>query len=233
MRKLMLIGVILACTPFAIAQDCSFAIADDDSLETALTEFHDIMAELWHGPVAEDNMFPVRKMAHDLSVARDAVMAANLPEKFFDHCADISAVAEAFSSSVSRVVELVDNKGDDDEIKTAFSEMHDAYRSLRHALVLPEEMIDAFHDVLQPLWHESYRAKDTAAIVKDIPKLKVRAKLLHNIAGRTGDVHLTEACGDLLETISILEEAAAAEDDIAILAALEAVHTAFHALHNE
>ena len=231
MRKTLLATILILTAAVAVnAEDCLFTMGDDDSLDKALEAFHDIMAELVHGPVEEGNMQAVREEIGDLVNAKDAVMAANLPTKFEKHCGDISASAKTFFASVDALKQAAESNGSDEEIKEAFSKIHDSYRALRQALILPEEMIEAIHEILQPLWHEAYPAKDIEAIKAGVPKLKVRTKLLVTVAARLEDAELKAAAGNLLESITTLEEAVAADDGTAILAALELVHEAYHQL---
>lgn len=230
MRKQKLFVVLLS-TVFVVAvgaQDCKFPIKDDDSLKTAIEAFHDIMAELWHGPIPDGNMDPVRKQISELLSRRDAVMSANLPEEYSDRCAAFSEKAAEFTASVENLAQIVNGESEDSEIKDAFSMMHDAYRAMREALITPREMIEAFHDILQPLWHESYPEKDVEAIKAGIPKLKVRARLIVVFAERANDMDLVKLATVLLEATETLDEAARADDDVAILSAFEVVHDAYH-----
>jgi len=231
MKKTLLATILMLTAAIALhAEDCLFSLGDDESLDKALEAFHGIMAELVHGPVQEGNFQPVREQVGALVSAKAAIMSANLPTKFEKHCADISASAKTLFDSVDTLQQLAENNGSDEEIKAAFSKMHVSYRALRQALILPEEMIEAIHEILQPLWHEAYPAKDVEAIKAGVPKLKVRTKLLVSVAGRLEDAVLTDAATKLLESISTLEEAVAADDGTAILAALELVHEAYHQL---
>jgi hypothetical protein len=223
-------ALILALTVISTAQDCIFQIGDDDSLEQALTSFHDLMAEMLHGPVEEGDLTPIRDRIVELTAARDAVLAANLPSKYSDNCADISVAAKAFSDSINSLTELVELQAEDDEIKQAFMKVHDTYQGLREAMIQPEEMIEALHEIIHPLWHDSYPAKDTDAIKEGTPKLKIRAKLLLSIAERIENPEMVKATKDLLEAITTLEEAITADDDLAILEAFKLVHDAYHGL---
>ena len=212
------------------AQECAFAFQDEGTIDKALDAFHDVMSELWHGPAQEGNAEPIKQQYADLAALRDAVMESTLSSKFEAHCADISAKAAAFSTSVDDLGVVIESGAEAEAIIEAFSKMHDAYAALRQSMILPEEMIESIHDVLQPIWHDAYPNKDIEAIVAGIPKLKVRTKLLLALAERKGDETMVDATEALLEAIATLEEAAAAEDSVAILAATELVHDAYHAL---
>jgi hypothetical protein len=235
MRNLIIAtAVMVLALPLSLrAQDCIFQIADDDSLETALTTFHDVMSELLHGPVEEGDLAPLRERMGEMIAARDAVMAANLPAKYSESCIEISNAARTFSDATDALVELIELQTEDEAVKQAFMRVHDAYRDLRQAMILPEEMIEALHEVIQPLWHEAYPAKDTESIKAGTPKLKVRAKLLLSIAERIDNAVLAEATKGFLDSIATLEEAIAAEDDAATLQAFEIVHEAFHKISGE
>ena len=226
------LSVLVAAT--AAAQDCIFKIADDDTFEKAKEKFHDVMADLWHGPVQEGKIDPVTKQIGELKAGRDAVMSANLPGKYEVLCPVFSEKATVFSATVDELDRLcslfVSGAVSAEEVKEGFSRMHDAYREMVQTLILPEDLIEAFHDVLQPLWHEAYPSKDIDAIKKGVPSLKVRAKLLVQIAGRVETEAFGEAARALLESVATLQEAIAAGDDLATLTALELLHDAYHSL---
>jgi hypothetical protein len=231
MKKLILTIVILVLSAAALpAQECIFKFADDDSFEKAKTQFHDVMADLLHGPVEKGDIEPVRARIGELVAGRDALMAANLPEKYKDVCPEISANAVVLSNTVDALAELVKNEAGEGEIKDAFMKVHEAYRSVAQSMLLVQDLLDAFHDVIQPVWHEAYPDKDIEAIKKAVPSLKVRAKLIVQISGKVESEAFKNGAQELLESVVTLEEALAAEDAEATLTAVELMHDAYHAL---
>ncbi len=213
----------------ASAQDCIFKPREDDSLRQALKSFHDVLAELVHGPAEKGDFAPVRARAEELVKLRDGIMAAGLPTKLIKRCAEISARATDLSTGVDNLVAQSKANAADAAIKAAFDSVHAAYRSLNSAMVSLEDLLEAFHDLLHPLWHDAYPNKDAAAIKAETPRLKVRAKLILSTAESTDRSRAPVAKG-LLDAVTTLEEAVAARDDMAVLEALRIVHEAYEKL---
>ena len=215
------------------AQDCTFTFEEEGTIGKALDAFHEVMSELWHGPAEEGNAEPIKEKFGEMASLRDAIMQSTLSAKFEPHCADISANAADFSMAIDDLGAVIESGAEAEAIIEALSKVHDAYAGLRQSMILIEDMIESIHDVLHPIWHDAYPAKDTDAIVAAIPKLKVRTKLLISLAQRAENEELVSQAQALLDAIVTLEEAAAAEDSVAILSATEFVHEAFHAFAEE
>ncbi|NWG12654.1 MAG: hypothetical protein HXY20_03870 [Acidobacteria bacterium] len=213
----------------ACAQDCIFKTREDESLKQALKSFHDVLSELVHGPAEKGDFGPVRARAGELAKLRDGIMAAGLPARMVKRCAEISARATDLSKGVENLVAQTEANAIDAAIKTAFDTVHVAYRNLNGALTSLEDLLDAFHDLLHPLWHDAYPNKDAAAIKTATPRLKVRAKLILSSAQST-DKPKAPGAKNLLDAVTTLEEAVAAKDDLAILEALRMVHEAYEML---
>ncbi|MFH1574829.1 MAG: hypothetical protein ABIG68_12660 [Acidobacteriota bacterium] len=213
----------------AYAQDCVFKTQADESLRQALKNFHDAMSQLIHGPAEQGDFAPVKAKAGELAALRDGIMAANLPEKLARRCADISAKAGELSKAVDDLAAQARRNAGDEAMKTALDAVHTAYRNLNSAQTTLDDLLEAFHDVMHPLWHDAYPDKDAAAIKKEIPKLKVRAKLILSTA-ENAEKGRTAGARSLLEAVTTLEEAAAAQDDMAVLEALRIVHDAYEKL---
>lgn len=222
------VGLLLASTA-ARPQDCIFKIKNDDSLQKALKQFHDVMSSLVHGPLEKGDLGPVRAQAPEFAKHRDVIMAASLPPKLARRCPEISARAAELSRAVDRLIDEASSKAGDEAIKAAFDAVHAAYRNLNSAQTTLDDLLEAFHEILHPLWHDAYPAKDAAAVKAEIPKLKVRAKVIMSTA-EASDKARVPGAKSLLETVAMLEEAAAARDDTALLEALRIVHDAYEKL---
>lgn len=225
---LAIAGWLLAATA-ARSQDCIFKIQDDDSLQKALWQFHDVLRALVHGPLEQDDLGPVRIQAPELARHRDAILAAGLPSKLARRCPEISARAAELSRAVDRLLDQVSNKAGNEAVKTALDAVHTAYRNLNSAQTSLDDLLEAFHEILHPLWHDAYPAKDAAAVKAEIPKLKVRAKAILSTA-QASDKAKVSGAKSLLEAVTALEEAAAAKDDAGLLEALRIVHDAYEKL---
>jgi hypothetical protein len=160
MRKILVFGIIALCPalwgPAASAQDCRFKIKGDESLKQAMNSFHEVMSGLVHGAADEGDLSQVKAKAEELAKLRDGIMAANLPEKLAKRCPDISAKAAELSKAVDTLAAQSRSNAGNDAVKLAFDTMHTAYRNLNNSLVSLEDRLEAFHEVMHPLWHDAY-----------------------------------------------------------------------------
>ena len=220
---------IFAFAASAPAQECIFKTNEDETLRQALGDFHDVLAALVHGPAEKGDYAAVRARAGELARLRNGIMSANLPAKLAKRCADISAKAKALSGAVDRLAAQSGSGSDDAALKAAFESVHGGYRALNGSLTTLDDLLEAFHDLLRPLWHDAYPKKDAAAIKAETPKLKVRSKLILGSAESSEKARAPGAKA-LLEAVTTLEEAVAAKDDMAVLEALRLVHDAYEKL---
>lgn len=91
--------------------------------------------------------------------------------------------------------------------------------------------LDAFHEVIAPMWHSAYPAKDYAALrgmAKDVEAgiAKIGAAKLPGIL-REKEASWTKALVDLKAVGAAYAAAAAGKDDAALLVAAEKLHTAY------
>lgn len=221
--------LLMQACGLANAQDCIFKTGDNQSFTLALKSFHDVMSGLVHGAAGKGDFSQVRARAAELARLRDGVMAATLTPKLAKRCPEISAKASQFSQAVDQLAAQSRSNAGDEAIKSAFERVHTTYRDLNGALTSLEDMLAAFHEVLLPLWHDAYPKKDVAAIRAEIPKLKVRAKLILSTA-ENSDQSKVAGARSLMEAVTTLEEAAAAKDDMATLEALRIAHDAYERL---
>ena len=113
--------------------------------------------------------------------------------------------------------------------------------STQAAAAAPQEQIstsvpalDAFHDVIMPMWHTAYPAKDYAALRKltkevDAGIAKIAAAKLPPILHEK-EAAWTKGLVELKASGAAYKQAAAGTNDGALLVAAENVHTAYEAL---
>jgi len=211
------------------SQDCIFKTKEDDSLRQALKDFHDLLSSLVHGPAEKGDFAPVRAQAGEFSRLRGGIMASTLPARLGKRCPEISAKAQELSKAVDSLATRAKENAPDAAVKAAFDSVHVAYRNLSGAMTSLDDLLQAFHDVLRPLWHDAYPNKDAAAIKAETPKLKVRAKLILSTA-EGSDKPKAPGARKLLDAVATLDEAVAAKDDASVLEALRIVHDAYENL---
>lgn len=227
LSTLFAVSILVGCS--LVAQDCLFQTSEDDSLRQSLKGFHDVLSSLVHGPAAKGDFGPVKEKAATLSEWREKILASNLTAQLAKRCGEISARASSLSGTVDKLVAEATADSSDEVMKAALDEVHNAYRDLNNSLTTLEDLLEAFHDVMHPLWHEAYPDKDVEAIKAAIPKLSVRAKLIVATAESTEPSKLTDA-RSLLEKTELLTEAGKADDELAVLEALRITHDAYEKL---
>lgn len=94
-------------------------------------------------------------------------------------------------------------------------------------------VLDAFHDVIMPMWHTAYPAKDYATLRKIVPDVEAGIAKIAAVK-LSGILHDREAAwakglSELKEAGAAYAKAAAGRDDAALLAAAERLHTAYEA----
>ena len=229
MKRFTLFALIICIISFsAQADDCTFSLGDDDSLKKATGEFHDIMAPLWHGPVQKGDVSSVRAGIEGLVAAKNSIMNASLPNDKKEKCVRFSQAALAFSASVDALSNKVNEDADDDQVKAAFASMHDHYEKMMRSLIDMSKYVERFHDVMSPLWHEAWEAKDVEAIRKGTPTL---VKLSYAIRD-SADNKKQETIETLVTAVKSLQNSCEGGSDQDILDAMEEVHEAYHALTN-
>jgi len=225
---LVLIPLLFASTSFG-TQDCAFKTGNDDSLTQALKRFHEEMAALVHGPADGGDYTQVKARAEELVKLSRGVAAANISEKLATRCGELTSRARELTDATANLLAQSRANAGAEAMKAGLDRVHAAYRGLNGALTTLQDMLDGFHDLLHPLWHEAFPNKNTAAIKTEVPKLKVRAKLILSTA-ESREKSRAAGAKSLLDAVTILEEAAAVDDNPSILEALRIVHEAYEKL---
>lgn len=232
MKMIATIAMLITFAAVSTAQDCTFTIADDDTLQTAASTFHDVMAPLWHGPVQDGKTAPVKEQIAELIAGRDLIMKAHLPEEYRHECAAFSAMARQFSDSVDKLDKLIKDGAADETVAETFAAMHMYFERMMRIASPIDSLTERFHEVMQPLWHESYPARDVAAIKAGIPELSKWAEAIAK-----ANMDKCEECqvgtSNLSKAVELLRKSADGGEEAAVLEALEKVHDAYHALDED
>lgn len=93
--------------------------------------------------------------------------------------------------------------------------------------------LDAFHEVIMPMWHSSYPAKDYAALREIAPQVeagvaKIAGAKLPGIL-REKEAAWAKGLTELKAVAAAYVKAAAGKDDSALMAAAENLHTTYEA----
>jgi hypothetical protein len=104
----------------------------------------------------------------------------------------------------------------------------------------PEELnaripqLEAFHEVIMPLWHRAWPEKDVAAIKAALPDVKTRVQALNEVTLpgilRDRKEAWTAGLAKMNASLAAYEKAAAGQESQPLLDALEQTHAAFEEL---
>lgn len=94
--------------------------------------------------------------------------------------------------------------------------------------------LEAFHEVIMPLWHTAWPAKDDAAMKAALPEVQKHVKILRDLRLpgilRDRQEAWSAGLGRLNEALEAYEKAAAGGETQPLLDAVEALHAAFEGL---
>ncbi|MGB2768422.1 MAG: hypothetical protein WBC88_01700 [Candidatus Zixiibacteriota bacterium] len=220
-------------------RDDSVSSAPDtaDLLRTAMDDFHEVLAPLWHESYAEEDFKTIREKAPVLQQKILALIRIPAP-------ADLSQNEEKLHTFLSKRQELAFNvmelnraakDGPDSTLASAFESMHWTYEELEKFFAVQIDELDQFHESLYFLWHRALPARDYETIKKTAPVIKAEVDSLMkvpvpagcNIKGEEFEKRksaLKDAVYGLAETCR-----EGTEDDID--GALRAVHDRFEELN--
>ena len=98
---------------------------------------------------------------------------------------------------------------------------------------IPE--LDAYHDIIYPIWHTAYPEKDYAALRKYAPEVRALAEKIFGAALpgilRDREAKWKDGLALFKKSVDDYAAAAAGNDDAALLAAAEALHAKYEALN--
>lgn len=95
--------------------------------------------------------------------------------------------------------------------------------------------LDAFHEIIYPIWHTAYPQKDMAALRSFVPEIERLAKAVFDakLPGilRERQDQWAQTLSGFKKTVEGYGQAAAGQDDQALLSAAEALHSAYEMLN--
>ena len=101
--------------------------------------------------------------------------------------------------------------------------------SAEHVTTVPE--LDAFHDVIHPMWHDAYPEKDIAALKGFVPQLIEHMEALNKaelpVALKDKETEWKKQLLELNTAVKEYEKAAASGDAQSLLSAAEELHNQY------
>ena len=154
-----------------------------DSLQTALEDFHQILAPLWHQTFPEEDFKTIREKTPLLQEKLMILLKTKLPtyleedeEKLQSYLSKRQELAFYVSQVALAAADTVDSS-----LASAFEQMHWAYEELEKVFAVPIKELDSFHETLYFLWHKALPEEDYDAIKKTVPVLKAEVDSLMKV----------------------------------------------------
>lgn len=235
MRTGLRLAVILA------ALICLAAVVQAEENESCgspkfveMSDFHEVLYKIWHEQYPEDDWQGVRATAPELAARMKLLAEAEIPEVFKYRSADIIKARDTLGKVVADIDQAA--KADDDQkLKTAVKELHDAYHGLVVELHSRPGEVDQLHTVIALMWHEDYPDKNFASLKTRMDSFNgsLNALLSLKLGKRysVDPVKYDEAQSALKEQGAALQAAVAAGDQDAAWSALDKFHEAFRSLN--
>lgn len=155
----------------------------------ALTEFHDVIYQIWHTGWPEKNIKFLSSLLPDVENKGEAVINAELPGILRDKKAKWESKITAFSTSIKEYKSAVE-QNDSSGILNAAEKLHSHYEMLVRTIRPVLKEVDAFHQVLYMLYHyylpnydfEKIKASSKEMVVKmdELNKAQLPVRLKQN-----------------------------------------------------
>jgi hypothetical protein len=201
-----------------------------------LSEFHEIMAELWHNALPNKDYKAIREAAPALVEKKNIVMKGKLPEAFQTRADQFNKQRKVFGEAVDSLAKLAWGK-DDEILAKGLEDMHTAFEKLARSLYTPIPELEEMHKVIYPLWHTSYEKKDFKTIRENATALKEKMGALMKAdlskLKKEKKETFTKLRADLQKTVEEFGAVAKKGDDKELEKAFVKMHSVFHSLNEE
>lgn len=207
--------------------------AETTATVPALDSFHQVIYRVWHEAWPEKNVSLLRELAPDVEKGIATVAAAELPGILRDKKGAWDEGVRELQRSGAAYRTAADAK-DDTALLAAAEALHRRFEMLVRAIRPPLKEVDEFHAALYMLYHHHLPALDMKRIRSSVSDLTQRMIAL-NAATLPDRLKAKGARFDaqrekLSASVQRLEATVANNDEGAIKAAVEAVHSDYQAL---
>jgi hypothetical protein len=227
----LLLSLVLPA--FAAAQSADQS-ADATARVPALEQFHEVIFEIWHDAWPNKNTALLRKLLPDVQKGITEVAGAPLPgilhEKktaWAEGVRKLQAVGSEYESAAA--------SGDDTRLLAAAEKLHSQYEALVRLIRPAIKEIDDFHSVLYRLYHHYLPQNDFVKVRSASGELAEKMKALN--AAKLPSRHSAKqkdfdsARSELSRAVDALAAKVGENDQKAIKAAIETMHTSYEKLN--
>lgn len=229
MNRLWRIAVVgcmlLLASVFAFSTDVTPDVA---AKVPALTDFHDVIAPIWHQAWPNKDVAMLRQMLPDVEKGVAKIAKAELPGILRDKSKVWKESVAKFQATAAEYKAAV--KGaDDTRLLNAAEELHKQYEALVRVVKPPLKELEEFHSVLYVLYHYDYpdykldKIKAEAAALKDKMGPLNKAALPKGVAKKQAEFDASRA--KLEASVDALIATLAKPDKAKVKQAVETMHT--------
>ena len=229
MKKLILIAALLSMPLFAQEKDHEVS-----SQVKELTEFHDVIYQIWHTGWPEKNIKLLQSLLPDVEKGFTEIKSAELPGILRDKKMKWEEGLKKFSVCIDDYKNAV-AKNDSVGLLSAAEKLHSQYEMLVRVIRPVLKEVDAFHQVLYLLYHKYTPDYDFAKIQESAVGLQTKmdelnkAKLSQRMQAR--EEAFNKARIELEIAVKKFNETVQAGDNKKVItSAVDLVHTKYQDL---
>ena len=229
-----LLCAVIATAPVALAEQMP-AGAPPAHAETSwqvpeLFSYHEVIATIWHEAWPAKDLAQLRALTPQVKAGAAKVAGAELPGILRDKQAAWDEGVAALQRTVADY-EAAAAGDDGPRLLAAAEALHAQFEKLVRTIRPVTKEIDAFHQVLYPLYHHQLDPYDAAAVKATVPQLQekmavlAKAPLPERLASKTAAYEAARAA--LGREVDAFAAAVATGDPAKAKAAAETMHSAY------
>jgi hypothetical protein len=195
-----------------------------------LFAFHEVIATIWHEAWPAKDIAQLKALTPQVKAGAAKVAGAQLPGILRDKQAAWDEGVAGLQRTVTDY-ETAAASGDDARLLAAAEALHAQFEKLVRTIRPLTKELDAFHQVLYPLYHHQLDPYDAAAVKATVPQLQekmaalAKAPLPERFAPKTGAYDAARA--ELGREVDAFAAAVATGDPAKAKAAAETMHSAY------
>ena len=230
----LILCAVIAAAPVALAEqmpaDTHPAHAETSWQVPELFAYHEVIATIWHEAWPAKDIAQLKALTPQVKSGAAKVAGAELPGILRDKQAAWDEGVAALQRTVADY-EAAAAGDDGPRLLAAAEALHAQFEKLVRTIRPVTKEIDAFHQVLYPLYHHQLDPYDAAAVKATVPKLQekmavlAKASLPERFAPKTAAYE--EARAALGREVDAFAAAVATGDPAKAKAAAEAMHSAY------
>lgn len=230
-KKIAVILLLMFVIPVIAQQEKDHEV---NSEIKELTEFHDVIYQIWHTAWPEKDVKLLKSLLPDVESGFKKIQNAKLPGILRDKKAKWEEGLKKFSACVDEY-KSASAKNDDQTFLNAAEKLHMQYEALVRTIKPVLKEVDAFHQELYMLYHYYSPNYDYNKIKSsgEVLKLKIDDLMKTQLSGRlqSKQEKFSQARADLSVSVNNLnEEIAKGNNQEAITSAVNKMHSKYELL---